>query len=52
MSRQLALKVGLPDLACFENFHAGPNLEAVEAVREAARGTPGLVFLHGPDGTG
>lgn len=52
VSRQLALKVGLPDLACFENFHAGSNREALEAVRQAAAGAPGMLFMHGPPATG
>lgn len=52
MSRQLALKVGLSDFACFENFHAGPNREAVAAIREAAGARPGLLCIHGPSGTG
>lgn len=52
MSRQLVLKVGLSDLACFDNFHPGPNREAVAAAREVASGRPGLLYLHGPSGTG
>lgn len=52
MSRQLALKVGLSDLASFENFHAGSNREAVAAIRDAAAGRPGVLYLHGTAGTG
>lgn len=52
MSRQLALRVGLSDLASFDNFYPGPNQEAVAAVREAVSGRPGLLFIHGPPGTG
>ncbi|MGA8259157.1 MAG: DnaA regulatory inactivator Hda [Arenicellales bacterium] len=52
MSRQLALKVGLSDRASFDNFHSGPNLEAVQAVREAAAERPGVLYLHGPSGSG
>lgn len=42
----------MSDLASFDNFHPGPNGEAVAAVREAAAGRPGLLFVHGPPGTG
>ncbi len=52
MSRQLALKVGLSDLASFENFHAGSNHEAVAAMREVAAGRPGLLYIHGIAGIG
>lgn len=52
MSRQLALKVGLPDLASFDNFHPGRNREAAAAVRELAGRRPGVLFLHGASGTG
>lgn len=52
MSRQLALKVGLPDLASFENFHPGSNREAVAAMRDAAGHRPGVLYLYGGHGTG
>jgi DnaA-homolog protein len=52
VSRQLALKVGLSDLASFANFHAGPNRELVATVREMASGRPGVMFIHGIAGTG
>lgn len=52
MTRQLALKVGLPDLASFSNFHAGPNAEVVNGLRELAARRPGLLFLHGVAGSG
>jgi len=52
MTRQLALKVGLPDLASFSNFHAGDNAEAVDALRELAVHRPGLLFLYGAVGCG
>jgi DnaA family protein len=52
VSRQLALRVGLPDLASFDNFHPGSNREAVAAIRELACDRPGLSFLHGESGTG
>lgn len=52
MNRQLALRVGLSDLASFDNFHAGANSEAVAAVREMAAGRPGVLYIHGISGTG
>lgn len=52
MSRQLALKVGLSDLASFDNFHAGSNCEAVAALRDTAAGRPGVVYIQGVSGTG
>lgn len=52
VSRQLALPVGLSDLASFANFHPCANREAVAAVRTLAAGRPGLLFLHGQAGTG
>lgn len=52
MNRQLTLKVGLSDLASFDNFHGGPNSEAVAAVRDMAGGRAGVLFLHGAAGTG
>lgn len=52
MSRQLALRVGLSDLASFDNFYPGSNREAMEAVRDAAAGRPGVLYLHGAAGTG
>jgi len=52
MSRQLALKVGLPDLASFDNFHSGSNAEAVQSLRSLAARRPGLLFLHGGAGSG
>jgi len=45
---QLALAVQLRDTASFESFHAGPNAEAVNALRLMA--TP--VLLYGPPGSG
>lgn len=52
MSRQLALKVGLSDLASFANFHGGSNREAAAAVLDMAAGRPGVLFVHGASGTG
>lgn len=52
MTRQLALQVRLPDLASFDNFHGGPNREAVAAVRSLALDRSGVLFLHGASGTG
>lgn len=52
MNRQLALKVGLSDLASFANFHGGSNREAAAAVRDMAAGRPGVLVVHGASGTG
>lgn len=52
MNRQLALRVGLSDLASFDNFHAGSNSEAAAAMRELAAGRAGVLYLHGLPGTG
>lgn len=52
MSRQLALKVGLSDLASFANFHGGSNSETAAAARDMAAGRPGVLFIHGASGTG
>lgn len=52
MTRQLALKVGLSDLASFDNFHPGSNREAAAAARELASGRSGVLYLYGAPGTG
>jgi len=50
---QLPLGVQLPDTASFETYYAGPNAEAVAAVRSTlATGAPPLLLLYGPPGTG
>jgi DnaA family protein len=50
---QLPLGVQLPDTASFESYCAGPNAEAVTAVRAAlADGSPPLLLLYGPPATG
>ena len=50
---QLPLGVQLSDTASFETYFAGPNAEAVAAVRRAAEPTaPPLLLLYGPPGTG
>jgi DnaA family protein len=50
---QLPLGVQLPDTASFETYSAGPNAEAVAALRAAlAPGAPPLLLLYGPPGTG
>ena len=46
---QLPLGVQLPDTASFETYCAGPNDEAVAALRDTA---PPLLLLFGPSGTG
>ena len=52
MGRQLPLGVQLSVHARFDNFHPGPNREAVAAVRRLAEGEGGLVYLHGCPGSG
>lgn len=52
MSRQLPLKVGLSDLASFDNFYAGANRETVAAIRDMAAGRPGVLYVYGEPGTG
>lgn len=50
---QLPLGVQLSDSASFETYHAGPNAEAVAALRAALAGAgPPLVLLYGPLGAG
>jgi DnaA family protein len=50
---QLPLGVQLPDTASFETYHAGPNAEAVAALRGAGESSaPPLILLFGPPGTG
>ena len=50
---QLPLALRLAPEATFETYHAGPNAQAVAALRRlAAGGGEGLVYLHGPPGTG
>ena len=50
---QLPLGVQLPDTASFESYFAGPNAEAVAAVRRAlAADAPALLLLYGPPATG
>lgn len=50
---QLPLGVQLPDTASFESYHAGPNAEAVTALRGAGEpSAPPLILLFGPPGAG
>jgi DnaA-homolog protein len=50
---QLPLGVQLPDTASFESYYAGPNAEAVAALRRvAAPDAPALLLLYGPAATG
>jgi DnaA family protein len=50
---QLPLGVQLPDTASFETYSAGPNAEAVAALRRvAAADAPPVLLLYGPPGTG
>ena len=50
---QLPLPISLDEGATFDNYHAGPNGAAVEALKTlaTAASTP-VLFLHGADGTG
>jgi DnaA family protein len=50
---QMALPITLDEGATFDNFYAGPNGAAVDALKSLAQGdgTP-ILFLHGADGTG
>jgi DnaA family protein len=51
--RQLPLGVRLADRAVFASFLAGPNLQALEHVRELAFGASGgIAWLCGPTGSG
>jgi DnaA family protein len=58
MSAQLALNLRLKDSACFANFHAARNAEALDCLRRAldasAAGQPGdrTIFLWGASGSG
>lgn len=50
---QLPLGVQLSDAASFETYYAGPNTEAVVALRAARAGSgPPLLFLFGPPAAG
>ncbi len=50
---QLALGLHLPDCSAFENFHAGPNEQALPVVRQLSEGQlRGVVYLCGPGGSG
>ncbi|HKK13997.1 MAG TPA: DnaA regulatory inactivator Hda [Gammaproteobacteria bacterium] len=52
-SPQLPLGLTLNDSARFDNFHAGPNAELVEALRQCAGGDCGAVlYLWGRRGSG
>lgn len=51
--QQLALQLRLPDRARFDNFHPGPNREAVQQLRAfAGDSAPGSFFLWGRAGEG
>jgi DnaA family protein len=50
---QLALPITLDEGATFDNYYAGPNGAAVEALKTlATQGATPVLFLHGADGTG
>lgn len=49
---QLPLGVELAQAASFDTFHAGPNADAVAAVRGAIKGDAPLTFLYGPAASG
>lgn len=52
MPRQLTLRVGLSDHACFDNFCIGGNLEAVRALHGLLENSGDLVFIFGVPGSG
>jgi len=52
IGEQLPLSVQLPDSASFDNFHAGPNAQALAALRELGLGEGGTTLIHGPHGCG
>lgn len=50
---QLPLPITLDEGATFDNYYAGPNGAAVEALKAlATEGGSPVLFLHGADGTG
>ncbi|MGE5625902.1 MAG: DnaA regulatory inactivator Hda [Bacillota bacterium] len=50
---QMALPFSLDAGVSFENYYAGPNAAAMDALRDVAlRGGTPVMFLHGADGTG
>ena len=50
---QLPLPITLDEGATFDNYYAGPNGAAVEALKALAmEGGTSVLFLHGADGTG
>lgn len=49
---QLPLGVSLAESASFDSWFAGPNAEAVRALRAASAGDVPLVLLYGPAGSG
>lgn len=49
---QLPLPITLDEGTTFENFHAGPNGAAVDALRKLALEGGQMLFVHGTDGTG
>lgn len=53
MKKQLALDVQLKDFSNFDNFVIGDNREAFERIcQTSAAGTPEVLFLWGPAGSG
>ena len=53
LAGQMALPFSLDAGVSFDNYHAGPNAAAVDALREVAqKGGTTVFFLHGTDGTG
>lgn len=52
IGEQLPLSVQLPDSASFDSYHAGPNTQALAALRELGEGDGGTTLIHGPRGCG
>ncbi len=55
IGEQLPLSVQMADTASFDNYfpgHAGPNGQALAALRELAGGDGGTTLIHGPTGCG
>lgn len=52
MPKQLTLRVGLSDYACFDNFYTGRNLEAVHALHGLVENGRDLVLIQGVSGSG
>lgn len=52
IGEQIPLSVQMPDPASFDNYYAGPNGQALAALRELAGGDGSTTLIHGPAGCG